>query len=135
LVLSIINQEIEPSGNATYTQIAALNSALSNTYGSHYLDMRTPLVAAYSPGNRSTSSDHANDVPPFTLRAKTAHPLSGNVLVGDTAFSISAFATGGVFPGGILQIGSEYIYVISGSGTNITNWRIRHQHHELHTRL
>lgn len=121
LVLSIINQEIEPSGDAVYNQIAALNSALSATYGSRYLDVRATLVAAFSAGNAVDVLDHAADIPPFTLRAKTTHTLSGNVLAGDTSFSISGFTVGQVSPGGILLIGSEYVYVISGSGTSITN--------------
>lgn len=119
LVLSIINQEIWPSGSATYNQLIALNSALSNTYGSQYLDVRAALSAAYNPANPVDVIDLANDVTPFTLRAKNSGTLSGAITNATTSFSIAGAAA--IFPGGILQIGSEYIYVIAGSGTSITN--------------
>ena len=73
LVLSILNNNTEVSGSAGYNAIAYLNSQLASIYGSHYLDVRSILVAAYNPGNPTDVTDHANDCPPSSLRYDTLH--------------------------------------------------------------
>lgn len=119
MVLSVINGEGEPSGNATYAQVAALNSALAATYGSNYLDVRAALVAGFNAGNPVDVLDHNGDIPPYTLRATLSGTLTqaGGISAAATSFSIDL----SVGAGSILHIGSEYIYVLAGTGTSVTN--------------
>lgn len=115
LVLSIINGEYsnEWSGQSGYNQIIALNAALASTYGSHYLDVRAMLVAAYNPANPVDVIDHANDVPPFTLRAVDfAGTIVGAIGASDTTFTTSA----AVGLSSILTVGSEYILITGVTG-------------------
>lgn len=121
LVLSIINGEYatyEYVGGVGYNQIVAINSALSSTYGSRYLDVRAMLVAAYNPANGADVLDHTHDVPPFTLRAVDA---SGTI-VGAINSSTCTFTTSNTISTNfILTIGTEYIYISNVTGnTSVT---------------
>lgn len=73
LVLSIFNGAGEPAGSANYNTIMALNADLAALYGANYLDVRTPLVAAYNPALPQDVIDHSNDVPPLSLRSDPLH--------------------------------------------------------------
>lgn len=121
IVMSILNSENEPSGNGNYTTIINLNSALSSTYGSHYLDVRSMLVAAYNPANPIDVLDHNSDIPPYSLRAID---VFGSLTAGidNSTCTFTLTPTGGtVIVGDILIIGTENIY-ISGvtAGTAVT---------------
>lgn len=73
LVLSVVNGEGEGTGTTNYNEIVALNADLATTYGAHYVDVREALVALYDPGQPGDVTDHANDIPPASLRADTVH--------------------------------------------------------------
>jgi hypothetical protein len=120
LVLSIPNGEYsnEHLGQSAYNTIIQLNSDLAATYGSHYVDVRQALVAAYNPANTMDVADHAADVPPFSLRTVN---LSGTIVgalgASDTSFTTSV-AVGAAY---VLKVDSEYIYITSASGTSVTS--------------
>lgn len=121
IVLSIINGEYATSeyiGGAGYNQIVALNAALASTYGPRYLDVRSLLVAAYNPANGADVLDHANDVPPFTLRAVD----TSGTIVGSLNSSSCMFTTSNtVFTNYILTVGTEYIFISGVTGnTSVT---------------
>lgn len=118
LVLSAMNSVLTPSGNSSYNDVITVNTGYASAYGSKYLDIRSMLVAAYNPGNPVDVIDHANDVQPFTLRAKYAGLLTQSIISTDTTFTTSFT---GVLPGMILQINSEYIYVLTNSGSTVTS--------------
>jgi lysophospholipase L1-like esterase len=73
VVLSILNGNGEPSGSGNYTTLTTLNNDLATTYGSHYVDVRAALVTAYDPALSQDVIDHANDVPPTSLRFDGIH--------------------------------------------------------------
>jgi lysophospholipase L1-like esterase len=82
LVLSIINGSSFLSGSAGYNQIIALNAYLAATYGNNFLDVRTPLVAAYNPSLSQDVIDHTNDIVPTSLRNDNIHlNLAGYTLL------------------------------------------------------
>lgn len=120
LVLSLTNGEVtqEHVGGSIYNMIAAINADFAATYGDRYVDVRSVLVAAYNPANTMDVFDHANDVPPFTLRAVlTSGTIVEALGASDTSFTTSA----AVIPGYVLTVDSEYIYVNTVSGTSVTN--------------
>ena len=83
LVLGILNNSTETTGLSSYNSIIALNSALSSTYGSHYVDVRTYLVSQYNAGIPQDVTDHNNDVVPSSLRSDTLHlNAAGYTLLG-----------------------------------------------------
>lgn len=75
LVLSVLNQDsaLEYSGESEYAKIAALNAALSATYGARYVDVRSYLVSLYNPLDAQDVIDHGHDVPPTSLRSDAVH--------------------------------------------------------------
>lgn len=81
LVMSIQNGTAEPSGNAAYVTMMALNADLAALYPGHYLDVRSQLVAAYDPAVPQDVIDHGNDVPPSSLRLDAVHLNSAGYLV------------------------------------------------------
>lgn len=75
LVLSVLNGDYasEYKNGSGWTQIMTLNAALQATYGSHFLDIRTPMVAAYNPSIPQDVIDFGNDIPPSSLRYDQIH--------------------------------------------------------------
>jgi lysophospholipase L1-like esterase len=75
VVLSVLNGNFanEFIGQSNYIQIANLNAALAAAYPGNYLDVRTPLVAAFQSGIPQDVTDHANDIPPSSLRFDNIH--------------------------------------------------------------
>ena len=78
LVLSILNSSAEPSGNANYNLIVALNSALATTYGSKFVDVRDYLIndALAALGITPTAKeliDIGKDFVPDSLRSDSIH--------------------------------------------------------------
>lgn len=76
VILSVLNGSTpsEYSGGSDYAFIVtALNGDLAYIYGSHYLDVRAALVAAYDPMNSQDVIDHGRDVPPSSLRSDFIH--------------------------------------------------------------
>jgi hypothetical protein len=74
MVLSVFNGSGEGTGTAAYDSIIALNDTLAAIYGSNFIDARTYLVSQYNPGIAQDVTDHANDVPPTSLRQDFLHP-------------------------------------------------------------
>lgn len=118
LVLGIINEDVpaEQSGGVGYNQIINLNTTLASTYGSHYIDVRANLVAAYDPSNPVDVLNHSQDVVPMTLRAfdQATGALPAPIGAGDQTFAVP----GTVFAGDTLLIDSEYIYVSTVTGAS-----------------
>jgi lysophospholipase L1-like esterase len=82
LVLSTTNTTAQPSGSGGYIQLTALNSYLSTTYGSKFLDVRSLLVAAYNPLNPTDVTNYSQDVPPSSLRVDGTHfNTAGNAII------------------------------------------------------
>lgn len=115
LVMSILNGELDgPRGRSTaYDEIINLNNYEAATYGSHYLDIRSDVVAAYNPANAADILDFNNDIPPYSLRAQD---LSGTLTTSvaststcDITFSNAVGATD------ILTIGSEEVFISGGT--------------------
>jgi lysophospholipase L1-like esterase len=73
VVLSVLNQSTEPSGNATYNTIIQLNLDLAALYGAKYYDLRAYLVSQFDAGTPQDVIDHGNDVVPSTLRSDALH--------------------------------------------------------------
>lgn len=91
IVMSIINrrdQAAEFIGGAGYAKIVAINAALSAAYGSHYLDIRSLLVASYDPGTPQDVIDFGNDCPPSTKSSDGLHQNdSGYAFVAQSAYN------------------------------------------------
>lgn len=119
LIGTITNSPREPSGSAGYTNLTAANADRISRFPSNYVDTRAAIVAAYDPANPADVVDHANDVPPYSLRADiAAGTLTQNISASDTSFTISDGTLGN---GNVIKIGSEYILILSTSGTTVTN--------------
>jgi len=79
LILSVLNEEGEPSGSTNYNDIIAINTFLASTYPGHYLDIRAYLVqrglsdAGITPTTQD-NTDIASDIPPTSLRFDAIHP-------------------------------------------------------------
>lgn len=75
LVFSILNGDYasEYVGGANYQVITNLNGMLADRYGTNYLDIRTNVIAHYNPAIPQDVIDHANDVPPSSLRLDNIH--------------------------------------------------------------
>jgi hypothetical protein len=115
LVLGIINAEGEPSGSTNYKLITGINSYLSSLYPGHFVDVRSYLVSKYDPSNDADVIDHANDVPPYSLRARNyAGTLASAVTsTAQTAIQLSNL----VDEDCILAVGTELMYVTAGGTT------------------
>ena len=74
IVLGLLNAGSEPRGSASHAQITRLNTDLARAYPDNFLDIRAILVASYDPSSRQDIADHANDVPPASLRNDDQHP-------------------------------------------------------------
>jgi lysophospholipase L1-like esterase len=82
LVLSIWNNTFEPLGTAGYSRVIALSNELALAYPDNFLDVRAFLVSQFDPNNAQDLIDHANDVPPSSLRSDALHlNLRGEMLL------------------------------------------------------
>jgi hypothetical protein len=117
-VFTILNGEEEWSGTTEYDQIIAFNNTLKSLYGSHVIDFRSMLVAAYNPANPVDVIDHTHDVPPFSLRANT---FIGTLDAITDTVSCNITATGIVpVAGVVLTVNSELIYISGGTNGAFT---------------
>ncbi|OGX91100.1 hypothetical protein BEN49_05515 [Hymenobacter coccineus] len=88
LVLSVCNGEGEGKGTAAYGQITTLNSALAQTYGRHYLNVRSYLVSEYDPNDAQDTADYTADIPPHSLRQDFLHPnVAGSDLIAQYVYA------------------------------------------------
>lgn len=121
LILSIPNGETEPSGNATYNKIVAINNAIAAAYPNNYFDVRAYLVSQYDNSNPVDVYDHTNDIVPYTLRAINQRgTLNGSINSSTCSINLTYTLGSGVYAGQIVKLDSEYIYVSAVSGGNIT---------------
>jgi hypothetical protein len=126
LVLSLTNNnwQTDWSGAVEYNQIVAINSQLASTYKSHYVDVRTPLVAAYDPTSILDLSDNAHDEVPTSMRAIVGTgTLTSDIGPADTTFQVNVTpgSLQGLF---ILSIDSganaENVAIVSFIGNTVT---------------
>jgi lysophospholipase L1-like esterase len=114
IITAVLNAEGDPSGSANYNAAVAVNASYASTYGAKFVDVRSKLVAAYNPENPVDVIDHANDIPPFSLRAITFNGTIG--ALGTTGCPVlSGSGSTNVATNFILTVGAEYIYVTGGS--------------------
>lgn len=75
VILSLINGDdsVDWEGGAAYEYKIALNEDLAELYPNNFLDVRTPLVAAYNPNSSEDVTDHNHDVVPSSLRGDAIH--------------------------------------------------------------
>jgi len=73
LVVSIFNGSTEGVGTANYNAIMALNAMLEAAYPDNYVDLRSYVVSQFDPGDPTDVLNHADDIPPSTLREDTLH--------------------------------------------------------------
>lgn len=71
VVLGVIKQRLstEYTGATNSTTINRMNSFLSTTFGSHYVDINALLVASYNPAIPQDVIDNGHGVPPFSKHA------------------------------------------------------------------
>lgn len=118
LVMSILNGELDgPRGHSTaYDDIISLNNYEAATYGSHYLDVRSAVIAAYNPANAADVLDYNNDIPPYSLRAQDLSGTLTESVVSTTTCNISFSNTSGsVGATYIVTIGAEEVFISGGS--------------------
>jgi len=77
LVVGVVNSATEPINSANWTLITTLNNDLKALYGSKFVSIREQIVSKYNPSLPQDVIDHANDVPPESLRLP-ADPLHLN---------------------------------------------------------
>jgi lysophospholipase L1-like esterase len=80
VVMGIPNYNTETLGTSNYDEILEINAELEELYGSHYWDVRSYLVSQYDPAIQQDVTDHANDVPPSSLRSDSLHPNAAGSL-------------------------------------------------------
>ncbi len=73
IVMSLLNAGSETRGTPAYDQLAQINADLAQTYPDNFLDIRKILVDSYDPNDPQDVQDHANDVPPTSLRNDDEH--------------------------------------------------------------
>jgi lysophospholipase L1-like esterase len=74
VVLGILNAGSEPAGTLSYNDVVQLNADLAAAYPDNFIDARGILVEGYDLSNPADVLDHANDVPPTSLRNDDQHP-------------------------------------------------------------
>jgi lysophospholipase L1-like esterase len=90
LVLSIINQErpVEFFGEYAYNQIVTDNTLLSNSFGTHYVDVWQPLIDSYDPTLITDVSDYNNHEVPTSLRPIVMNTTLANA-IGSTDINLA----------------------------------------------
>jgi len=89
IVLALLNPGSEGRGTQTYGEITRLNADLAVAYPDNFVDIRAILVAAWDPAIPGDVQDHANDVPPGSLRNDDQHPNeAGYALVAQTVAAL-----------------------------------------------
>jgi len=122
LVLPVLNENgpAERRAGKDYPAVIALNNALSTTYGSHYVDIRSLLVASYDPSLPTDVSDFENDMPPSSLEAITAEgTLAESIGSSDTSFTVNV-ASGKLRIFQNLIIDKESIHILAVDGSRVT---------------
>ena len=111
VVLSVLNNQSEPSGSANYNYIIAMNAAIQAAFPNNYLDIRSLLVADYNSGNAADVANHTADIPPVSLRANYGSSGTTTAIMTTSSCSFTLTEPGytGWYAGDVVLIGSEYI--------------------------
>ena len=115
-VLSVLpaNTPIFFTGQTTANQLASLNSTLSSTYGSKYLDVKTPLLNSYNPASAEDVIDYGNGITPTSARVTYLNTgtLTNSIAssgVVNFVFTSTIGFLGATFPA-VITIDSEKIF-------------------------
>ncbi len=73
IVMSLLNAGSETLGTQAYDQLAQINADLAQAYPDNFLDIRKILIDSYDLNDPQDIQDHANDVPPTSLRNDDEH--------------------------------------------------------------
>jgi lysophospholipase L1-like esterase len=92
VVLSFLNAGSEPFGTYSYGQVTQLNAELAGIYPDNFIDIRRILIDSYDPALAQDVQDHANDVPPSSLRNDDQHPNDAGYAI--VAEQVAAFIQG-----------------------------------------
>lgn len=125
LILSMPNKDVSTEwiGQADYTTITSCNASIAAAYPNNYIDIRSTLIAAYNPLNTIDIANHAEDVPPTSLRAfQDSGTLNGGIGIAtcsSTPINVNV-AVGGALVGlgYIVSIENELISITTVSGGN-----------------
>lgn len=98
LVLSVLNGSSEILNSSGWISITTLNADLAALYPSNYLDIRSLLVAQYNPSIPADVTDHANDIPPTSLRDVASPPHLNEAGYEYVAAQVKAFVTSQAWP-------------------------------------
>jgi hypothetical protein len=117
LFLTPLNTEGEGSGTNAYTYATTIASWMTSNYPSNTIDIRQDLVNWYNPSNAVDVWDNTAGIPAYTLRAVDKNGVLTTALSTTSACPVSSSTIFG--SDNILLIGSEYIYVLTVSGSAI----------------
>lgn len=73
IVLSVCTRTTEVSGTSGYTYVNGLNAQLKSIYPNNYVDVLTPLIAAYNPALPDDVTAHAGNTIPPSLSTDGTH--------------------------------------------------------------
>ena len=122
LVLPVINENYagERKGAANYATLMGLDQNLAATYGLHYLDIRSILVASYDPSSPVDVMDHQYDMIPTSLGSISAQGTLVNS-IGPTVTSFTVNLTAGTLIAyHNLVIDGESIRILKVNGSTVT---------------
>lgn len=120
MIISMINRDTTSgrSGGTEYTDMAAQNATLASTYGARFLDARALLIAAANLSDGYDAQCVAWDVQPASLRRiESKGYLAAAIADASTQTFTLPFSPGN---GNVVKVGSEYIFVTTASGANVT---------------
>jgi lysophospholipase L1-like esterase len=75
IVMAVVNSSApwERRGTPDYQTIVQLDADLAAAYPQNFLDIRSFLVSQFDPNSAIDVADHADDIPPTSLRADGVH--------------------------------------------------------------
>ena len=125
-ILSLINMNTSVlwKTGSDYPRVMALNNALATTYGAHYIDIFSPLIASYNPSLITDVSDYNHGEVPTSLRAIYGSGTLVNAIGAcDTTLSVNLQGTSPTL-GEILTIdtgaNAENVSITAVSGNTVT---------------
>lgn len=81
IVLSVCTRTTETSGTSGYTYVNGLNAQLKSIYPNNYLDVLTPLIAAYNPELPGDVTAHAGNTIPPSLSTDGTHLVAAGFAI------------------------------------------------------
>lgn len=121
VLMTILPRQDEPTGSTNANNIATVNSYITSTYTSNYLDIRSLLIADYNPSDGGDTLNHTNGLTPMTLRSvDQTTTLSAAITTTTQCPSITNAITLGVGTVIYIPSGPEYIIITGLSGNTIS---------------